>query len=491
MSSINGDETVTPGGPEMTAPLRRGWLEHFATNHPRTWSTLARLLTPIEHLLKKPLWGCEMCGQCILHETGLTCPMGCPKSMRNGPCGGLGPNGECEVKPDMKCVWMKAHRRDPKLPWKGHIKALQPPVDWSLSGSSSWLNYLSGRDNHVAVEFPRMRQRQSEIPRTDGKFERRLNDKDRWVVVGEVNPPDGAALDLLVQMAEELIEVVDVVSVTEHPGARNHMSSLPAAAALEHAGVETICTFTCRDKNRIALQGDILGAAALGIRNVLVVTGNHMVLGDHPNAKPVFDLDSINLLRLARRLRDEGVYESGRKLDVTPKLFIGGVAAPFASPREDRPSRVSKKVSAGADFIITQHVFEIDIFRDFVRRVVDLGLTETTHVLAGIAVLPSFEVAERLNRVLTGFTIPDVIVRRLKQAKDPQATGVEISIELIQQVQQIPGMRGNLIAAMASGSHVMTSGIEEVEITKAVVAGAGLTSGLVKNLERAEGRQHT
>lgn len=457
----------------MTTTTRRGRLEHFAAKHPGAWSTLARILPPLEHVIKKPLWGCEMCGQCILHETGLTCPMGCPKSMRNGPCGGLGPNGECEVKPEMKCVWLKAHRRDPKLPWKGHVKAIQPPLDWSLQGSSSWLNFLSGRDNHVAVEFPRLKPKPSETPRTDGNFEASLRNANRWVLIGEMNPPDSAKVDQLLEFGRGLSEVVDVVSVTEHPTSRNHMSSLPACAALERAGIETICTFTCRDKNRIALQGDLLGAAALGIRNVLLLTGNHMVLGDHPNAKPVFDVDSVNLIRLAKRLRDEGTYESGRALDAPPNLLLGAVAAPFAAPREDRPSRVKKKVSAGADFIITQHVFEIDVLREFVGRLVDLGLTETTNILPGIAVLPSPEVAHRLNRVLTGFTIPQQTVRRLEQSKDPQATGIEISIETIQQLQEIPGLSGNLIATMASGPHVMTSGVEEVEVTRAVVAGIG------------------
>ena len=445
-----------------------------AARHPKLWGAIGRVLAPLERVTKKPLWGCQMCGQCILHETGLTCPMGCPKEMRNGPCGGLGPNGECEVKPEMKCVWLKAHQRDPKLPWKGHIKLLQPPVDWSLKGTSSWANYLSGRDNHVAVEEPRLRQKRTEVPVTTGRFEERLRDKSRWVVVAELNPPDSASLDQFVRMGTEIQKVTDVVSVTDHASARNHMSSLPAAAALERVGVETICTFACRDKNRMALQGDLLGAAALGIRNVLLLTGNHMVVGDHPGAKPVYDVDSINLIRLAKRLRDEGKYESGRALELSPRLLLGGVAAPFAEPLQDRPSRVKKKVAAGADFIITQHVFDIATFRNFVQGVTDLGITKTTPILPGIAVLPSYEVAMRLNTILTGFTIPDKTVQRLKQAKDSQATGIEIAVELIQQLQDIPGLRGNLIAALASGDHVMTSSLEEVDITSAVVAAAGL-----------------
>src|SRR5262249_52924071 len=163
-------------------------------------------------------------------------------------------------------------------------------------------------------------------------------------------------------------------SVTEHPSATNHMSSVPAAARIEREGIETIATFTCRDRNRIALQGDLLGAAGLGIRNVLLVTGNHMVIGDHPQAKPVFDLDSINLLRLARRLRDEGRYESGRRLESRPRFLLGAAAAVFAPPRGERAGRIGKKAAAGADFVISQHVFELDRWRQFVVELGDLGM---------------------------------------------------------------------------------------------------------------------
>lgn len=440
-------------------------------------------LAPVEHVVKKPIWGCQMCGQCVLHNTGLTCPMGCPKSMRNGPCGGVGPEGQCEVKPEMRCVWLKAHERDARSPWKGRIRLINPPVNWALKGSSAWMNFFSGKDAHGATVSPvfrdleRPRASVSVVPsepKSNSRFERLLREGSKWVLIGEMNPPDGVELNNFKRVGRTLSQIVDVVSVTEHPSARNHMSSLPAAASLEAAGVETIATFTCRDRNRIALQGDLLGAAAQGVRNVLLVTGNHMVVGDHPEAKPVFDLESINLLRLAKRLRDEGTYASGRPLDSRPRLFLGGVAGPFAPPRGDRPARTVKKLTAGADFIITQHVFEPQVFRDYIEELQRLHDREI-FLLGAVAVLPSVEVTHRLNRVLTGFRIPESIVRRLEQAKNPQYAGIEVAAEIIQQMREIPGVRGNLIAALASGTHVMGSTQdEEVEVTREVVRLAGL-----------------
>jgi 5,10-methylenetetrahydrofolate reductase len=432
----------------------------------------------VEAVVKKPAFGCQMCGQCVLHDTGMTCPMGCPKQMRNGPCGGLGPNGECEVDPTMTCVWLKAYRRDARSPFRGHVHNLLPPVDWRLQGTSSWLNLLTGADQRAAILAPTIPAPAAE-PYTDGRFERALRARERFVVVSEVNPPDGADLTALRALGRAMAEFADVVSVTEHGAARNHLSSVPAAIALEQEGVETIATFTCRDRNRIALQGDLLGASALGVRNVLLVTGNHPVVGDHPNAKPVFDLDSINLLRTARRLRDEGVFESGRALTETPKLFLGAACAPFAEPRDERPGRVAKKVAAGADFVISQHVFEPDVFRRFVSGVAARGLLDRLHVLGAVAVLPDVSVAERLNRVLTGFTIPTAIVTRLRQARDPQDTGIEIAAELLAEICGIEGVRGSLIAALGGGSgasgHAMGgSDLADAEIQREVLRRAGL-----------------
>lgn len=462
--------------------------KYLLEKYPRSYEFLSHMIAPLEHLVKKPIWGCQMCGQCVLHNTGLTCPMGCPKNMRNGPCGGVGPNGECEVKPQMRCVWLKAHERDARMPWAGRVRLINPPVNWSLKGTSAWLNFFSGKDAHAATTKPVYRMGGAGKPRvasggpaqdaalkSGSTFERKLRNGDKWVLIGEMNPPDGVDLANFKKLGQNLSKIVDVVSVTEHPSARNHMSSLPAAASLEAIGVETIATFTCRDRNRIALQGDLLGAAAQGVRNALLVTGNHMVVGDHPDAKPVFDMESVNLIRLAKRLRDEGKYASGRELDSRPKLFLGGAAGPFAPPRTDRAARTIKKLTAGADFIVTQHVFEVDVFKAYIEDLYRYYDGDKIFVLGAVAVLPNFAVVQRLNKVLTGFRIPESIALRIQQSRNPHQTGIEIAAETIQQMREIPGVSGNLIAALASGKHVMGSTQdEEVDVTREVVRLAGL-----------------
>ena len=390
----------------------------------------------------------------------------------------------------MKCVWLKAWERDPKLPWSGHVQSLQPPVDWELQGTSSWLNFLSGTDNHKAVIPIRIRGR-DQRRYTTGRFEKLLRE-GKWVAVGEVNPPDGADVAEFMHVATTVAEAVDVISVTEHPSATNHMSSVPAAALLEASGIETVTTFTCRDKNRIALQGDLLGAVALGIKNLLLVTGNHMVLGDHPNAKPVFDLDSINLIRLARRLRDEGTYDSGRALDSRPAYLIGGAAGPFAPPRDMRALRVAKKATAGANFIISQHIFELRRWKEFVRELMSQGTLDSLYLLGAVAVIPSPEVAQRLNRTLTGFRIPDATLKRFEQAGDPHDTGIDVAAETIRELRDMDGVSGCLIATLAGGQrHVMTTHSEEADITSEVLRRAGLSDEVGSGRRPGKGQKRS
>lgn len=458
--TARGDATTSPGA---------------APGRPGPHQPAGRFVAAVEHVIKGPVWGCQMCGQCILHDTGFTCPMTCPKQMRNGPCGGVGPNGECEVLPDRTCVWLKAYERARRAPWGRHIQRLHPAVDWELQGSSSWLNFLSGKDHHHDIQPVSLVHRDT-VMRSGGKLEKMLRE-GQWVTIGELNPPDGGELSSFASIASSLSRYADVMSVTEHPGAQNHMSSLPAAALLQGMGIETIATFTCRDRNRIALQGDLLGAAGLGIKNVLLVTGNHMSVGDHPGAKPVFDLDSVNLIRLARRLRDDGVYDSGRALQSRPRLLLGCATAPFAPPTQVRASRLAKKIAAGADYAISQHVFDIARWQEFVRELSLVGPPEDFRLLGAVAVLPSLEVARTLNQTLHGFTIPEAILRRLAGARDPQAEGIKIAAETISELRSMPEVSGCLVAALSGGEHVMTSHLSEVEVVQAVIAEAGLPSG--------------
>jgi methylenetetrahydrofolate reductase (NADPH) len=243
------------------------------------------------------------------------------------------------------------------------------------------------------------------------------------------------------------------------------MSSVAICALLVRAGYEPVFQVSCRDRNRIAIQGDLLGAAAMGVRNVLCITGDDVTVGDQPEAKRVFDLDSIQLLQTARMMRDKGVFLSGRPLTVSPHLFLGAAANPFVPPLEWRPYRLAKKVAAGADFIQTQFCFDLPRFREFMGKVRDLGLHEKVYILVGVGPLRSEKTAEFMREKVPGVHIPDEIVNRLRQTpkEKKRAEGKRICIEIIQQVREIEGV---------AGVHVMA--YRQEELVAEIIEEAGL-----------------
>lgn len=265
-----------------------------------------------------------------------------------------------------------------------------------------------------------------------------------FAVTAELNPPDSSDPQQVYDAALTLAEVCDAINATDASGANVHMSSLGLCAILLRAGYEVVMQMSCRDRNRIALQGDLLGASALGVKNVLCLTGDDVTAGDQPEAKRVFDFDSLHLLRTARIMRDDGVFLNGRKISAPPRVFLGAAENPFAPPREWRPQRLAKKVEAGADFIQTQYVFDVVVFREFMKRAVDLGLTERVFILAGVGPLKSPKQAEFLRTHVPGVWIPDSIVDRMK--KTPRARwqeeGMQICVEIIQQVREMQGIAG-------------------------------------------------
>jgi methylenetetrahydrofolate reductase (NADPH) len=222
------------------------------------------------------------------------------------------------------------------------------------------------------------------------------------------------------------------------------MSSLGCCALLTRAGYEAVLQVSCRDRNRIAIQGDLLGAAAMGVKNVLCLTGDDVSVGDQPQAKRVFDFDSIHLLQVARMMRDQGVFLSGRKLTTPPRLFLGAAENPFVPPFDWRPLRLGKKVEAGADFIQTQYCFDIPRLQQFMQRVRDLGLHERVYILIGVGPLRNEKAAEFMRTKVPGVWIPDPLVDRLAKTPKEQKTeeGMRICIEIIQQVRQIEGVHG-------------------------------------------------
>ncbi len=279
--------------------------------------------------------------------------------------------------------------------------------------------------------------------RADSRLERVLR-SGRFAVTAELDAPDSADPQDVYKNALVLAEVCDAINATDGAGANCHMSSIGCCALLTRAGYEPVLQVSCRDRNRIAIQGDLLGAAAMGVKNVLCLTGDDVSNGDQPESKRVFDLDSVQLLQVARMMRDQGVLLSGRKLITPPKLFIGAAENPFAPPYDWRPQRLAKKIAAGAQFIQTQYCFDAPLFERFMRGVRDLGLHDKVYILVGVGPLRSAKAAEFMRTRIPGVWIPDAIIDRInKTPKNRQAEeGKQICIEIIQQVRAIAGVHG-------------------------------------------------
>lgn len=298
-----------------------------------------------------------------------------------------------------------------------------------------------------------------------GRLERVLR-SGRFAVTAELNPPDSANPQEVYDAAVVLSQVCDGINATDASGAHCHMSSVAICALLVRAGYEPVFQMSCRDRNRIALQGDLLGAAAMGVQNVLCLTGDDVTAGDQPQAKRVFDFDCMHLLRTARIMRDQGMFLSGRKLTVPPRVFLGAAANPFVQPYEWRPLRLAKKIEAGADFIQTQYCFDMGRFQTFMAQVRDLGLHKKVFILAGVGPLRSAKAAEYMRTNVPGVYIPDEIVQRIQgagTAKAQKAEGKKICVEIIQQMREIEGV---------AGVHVMA--YRQEELVAEIIEEAGL-----------------
>lgn len=272
----------------------------------------------------------------------------------------------------------------------------------------------------------------------------------QFAVAAELSPPKGVSLDIIEKQANILREYTDAVNVTDNQAASVRMASIPVSALLVQHGVEPVAQMTCRDRNRLAIQADLLGAAALGVRNFLLLSGDHGKWGDHPAAKSVYDLGSIQLIRMARNMIDHGCLDNGRTISPPPELFIGGAANPFAPPYEYRPYRMAKKVAAGADFIQTQLIYNLERFRDYMTQVRDLGLHEKVHIMAGVGPMKSAGQARFMAHKVAGMDVPQTLIERME--KTPKAAqpeeGIRICCEIIEEVREIPGVAGVHIMAV-------------------------------------------
>ncbi|MEW5913973.1 MAG: methylenetetrahydrofolate reductase [Thermodesulfobacteriota bacterium] len=265
-----------------------------------------------------------------------------------------------------------------------------------------------------------------------------------FAVTGELGPPRGSNVAAVKEKAKHLQGRVDAVNVTDNQTAVVRMSSWAVSLLLKQMGLEPNYQMVCRDRNRLAMQSDILGAAGLGINTMLCLSGDHPSFGDHPQAANVHDIDSIQQIQMVVRMRDEGLFMGGAEIDVPPKMFVGAAANPFGDPYELRVLRLAKKVAAGADFIQTQCIYNMDRFKDYMKRAADMGLTEKTKVLAGVTPLKSAGMARYMASKVPGMEVPAEIVKRIAdQPKDRQAEeGVKFLCEQIQELKEVPGVAG-------------------------------------------------
>ena len=275
-------------------------------------------------------------------------------------------------------------------------------------------------------------------------------DRGEFAVTAECGPPKGADPDVIVKKAELLRGKVDAVNVTDNQTAIVRMSSLAACALLKNQGLDTVLQVVVRDRNRIALQSDILGASALGIRNILCLSGDHQCFGNQPQAVGVFDLDSIQFVQVARRMRDQGVILGGEPLTKAPDLFIGAAANPFGDPFNFRVVRLAKKVAAGAEFIQTQCIYNLERFEEWMAMARDRGLTEKVYILGGVTPLKSAGMAKYMKKRVAGMDVPDEIIRRMEgaPAKRQAEEGLKICSETIRRLKELPGVKGVHIMAI-------------------------------------------
>lgn len=299
----------------------------------------------------------------------------------------------------------------------------------------------------------------------------------RFAVTGELGPPQGADPEEVIHKAKLLAGIVDGVNITDNQTAVARMSSIASGVLAMQEGLEPVVQMTCRDRNRIAIQADLLGAYALGMRNLLCLTGDHQSFGNHPTSKNVHDLDSVQLIRMVKDMRDDGVFQCGDEIKAgKPCFFIGAAANPFGDPLDFRPYRLAKKIAAGVDFIQTQLIYDIPRFREYMKRVVDMGLHEKVYIMAGVGPLKSVGMTRYMRDKVPGMIVRDEYVDRMSAAADGipmeekkarrdarRQEGIKICIEQIQELREIEGV---------SGVHIMA--VEWEAAVKPIVEGAGL-----------------
>jgi len=461
----------------------------------KTISFKQRALVAIERWVKGPLFGCRMCGNCLLQETAFICPMECPKGIRNGPCGGS-TQEHCYVDETRPCIWYKIYDRAFKMGREELLLEVLPPLDWDKVGGETWgdvvaqlrkvgvRSFVGGLLSRDAVQRTMVWDavfrpvRQPDWWQGDAEYhppaynepvselERRLK-AGEFVVTSEVAPPLTTSTKKLISNIELIKPYVAAINFTDSPSATPRMSSWACSALAIQAGAEPVMQIAARDRTRTGLQAEVLGAAALGVRNILCLSGDSMRMAPEPRGRmDIVDLDSVQMLWVLRRMRDEGKYLDGRSMKFPPKFFLGAAASPFASEPRFQAIREHKKVNAGAQFFQTNLVFDPDGLEVWLNALAQRNILDKVYILVGITPLKSLKMAEYMHNEVPGVTIPEKYLKRMAEAGDrAEEEGVQIALELI---EAIKGKQG------VNGIHLMAVGWEE--IVPRIVVESGLAA---------------
>ncbi|MBN2666546.1 MAG: methylenetetrahydrofolate reductase C-terminal domain-containing protein [Bacteroidales bacterium] len=462
-------------------PARR-WQPRFYPFHRESFGK--RFREKIEIMVKGPVWGCRMCGNCLLQETAFICCMECPKGLRNGPCGGVTPDGHCYVDPTRRCVWHAIYFRARKIGREDTLLEVLPPLDWSRVGTETWADVFSQIGRTGTGKFFRSlfssdkelkKQVWDSVFRTvrqpvwwngDSEYhaaayrepvselEKNLRE-GRFVVATEVTPPQSADSGKLKNDIELVRPYVKAINFTDASSAIPKMSALACCKVAVDLNAEPVFQIAARDTTRISLQSDAIGAGQFGIRNILCVTGDSPVVGPPPASDMnINDLDSVQMLWILRRMRDEGIYLDGRKMKHPPSYFLGAATTPFALDPELQAIRDQKKVNAGAQFFQTNIIFEPERLDPWLEQLDRRNVLGKVSILVGLVPLKSYKAALYLHEKVPGVYLPKKILSRMERAGDgAREEGIAITLEMIASIKHKKGI---------SGIHLMSLGWEEV-----------------------------
>ena len=455
-----------------------------------------RLLARTELVIKGPVFGCRMCGNCLLQETAFVCPMECPKGIRNGPCGGVTPDGKCYVDETRKCVWDHIYKRALKKGREETLLEVLPPLDWNKAGTETWgdvirqirkvgtVRFLKGviskdkaeRSGNWDAVFKSLRQpgwwkgdseyHPAVSPDPVSSLEKRLRNGD-FVIATEVTPPLSAERQKLVRDIELVKPWVAAINFTDASSAIPKMSGLACCKVAGDLGAEAVFQIASRDTNRTGLQSDVIGAGQFGIRNILCVTGDNPRVGPSPTSNlNIVDLDSVQMLWILRRMRDDGIYLDGRKMKYPPKYFLGAATSPLASDPQLQAIRDQKKVNAGAQFFQTNLIFDPERFARWLEELDKRDVLNKVFILVGLTPLKSLKAALYLHEKVPGVYLPPGILARMEKAGNGASEeGINIALEVIDKIKKMKGV---------NGIHLMTLGWESV--VERIVKESGLYS---------------